>query len=147
MREIHTLCRPFVLLASQQRGIDLSRLSFPTEDDTGTGTAVCARCGFAEEIASRLGGGEVDPDNDKWYCKPCWDEFRANGVATAPGDQQEEEQDDDEDEQDSSEAAEMATDMAGTQQDGDGEVAMDTGNGEEAIASEEEEQPEQLASG
>ena len=146
MREVHTLCRPFVLLASRQRGIDLSRLSFPTEDGTGVGTAECARCGFSEEIASRLGGGEVDPDNDKWYCKPCWDDFRATGeLPVAPGDQEEDECDD----QDSRETTAMVTEMDATQQGSDDGVAMETGNGAQAIgstASEEEGQVEEQAS-
>jgi len=125
MREVHTLCRPFLLLASQQRG---SELSFPSEDGTVAGKAVCAKCGFSEEIASRLGGGEVDPDNDKWYCKPCWDEFHATGVVAAPGGQQEEELEEEEQDEDSSEAAAMAAGADGTQQHDDREVAMDTGN-------------------
>lgn len=96
MREVYTLCRPFLLLARQRTGVGLTGLSIPPEGgEPGTGTAVCARCGLSEEIASRLGGGEVDPGNDKWYCKPCWDDYNAASVVTTAldGDQIQHQQD------------------------------------------------------
>lgn len=145
MREVYTLCRPFVLLARQRTGVGLTGLSIPPEGgEPGTGTAVCARCGLSEEIASRLGGGEVDPGNEKWYCKPCWDDFyAANAVATAlDGDQQQQTVGEGED---SSNAIAMTTDMEGAQQNGGTGVTTDTGNGAQASSREEHGQAEERA--
>ena len=36
----------------------------------------CKKCGLSEAIAARVGGGAVDPDNEAWYCQPCWAAYR-----------------------------------------------------------------------
>ena len=134
MREVHTICRPFLMLARQRTGVDLSSsVTAPEGGEAGTGTAICAQCGLSEEIASRLGGGEMDPSNEKWYCKPCWDQFYSVGMppSTEGGEadcaQREGDRDDQDDEDmESCGVAPMAADADAMHQDVNGELTRDT---------------------
>ena len=133
MREVHTICRPFLVQVRQRTGVVLSSpAATPEGGEPGTGTAICAQCGLSEEIASRLGGGEIDPNNEKWYCKACWDQFYSAGMAPteageagcAPQEGGRNDQDDEDMESYGAEA--MTADANEMHQDVDVELTMDT---------------------
>ena len=132
MREVHTICRPFLVQLRQRTGIDSSSsVTAPTGGEPGTGTAICAQCGLSEEIASRLGGGEIDPNNDKWYCKACWDQFYSAGMApTEAGEadyaRQEGGRGQDDEDVESYGAIAMTADADEMHQDVDAELTMNT---------------------
>ena len=71
-----------------------------------------------------MGGGETDPNNEKWYCKPCWDQFYSAGMAPKEGGEEGNDQDDEDVE--GCGAVAMAADTDEIHQDVHGELTMDT---------------------
>lgn len=140
MREVHVLCRPFLMLASQRTGVDSSAYMLPLEGgEPGTGTAICAQCGLSEEIVSRLGGGELDTSNNKWYCKPCWDAFSSSSTVAVPAetsaeaDLEQQQQGHDDEDIEEEVAVAMSTDID-ENQNSDGVLAMHSADAAEATS-------------